>query len=589
VIAKKMRRRTALVLAILLVTELSKLQYTVVVGTERERTALVSTGSFDGITKVPTSLTLSVNVSELNLDTISVHFYQVARAFKVIVLPDTQKYCWSPSDIFENQTQWTVDNVKNENIVFVTHEGDLVDVDIEPQWLTANRCMSKLDDTVAWGVCPGNHDAHIIGGTNFTNYNIYFGCSRFEGKSWYGEGYSGSNSNSYQFFSSGEDDYLIFHFQYNPSEDILSWANNTIESYPERRVIVTTHEYLESNGKRTKIGETIWQKFVKPHADQIFLVLCGHVSAEAQRINSINDHAVYQLLADYQERTNGGDGWLRVLEFLPAEDKIQVKTFSPYLNKYETDVNSEFTLDYNMTSSSLIGTANNIPNNRMASVEWTGLDYSTTYQWYAVATDSHGSETKSNIYSFTTLAEASTIKTCDSTGNEKTNFHSGDQIFIKGTSYTPSTTYDLYVVNHQDDWKNEDPIPQRISNTTTTVQSDSNGNIPPTIAWESPQTIGKYDIIIDVYKNGRYDPEVDALNNNEILPQPSINSAQTIIIIIVIGASISTATVFSIQKRQKRLKHPRRQPSTHAILGAPMIGENTNVCCRSLGPRLLNR
>jgi predicted esterase len=65
----------------------------------------------------------------------------------------------------------------------------------------------------------------------------------------------------------------------------------------------------------------------------------------------VNGHTVYQLLADYQSRTNGGNGLLRILEFRPAEDKIYVKTFSPYLNSYESDSDSEVTLDYDMTGS----------------------------------------------------------------------------------------------------------------------------------------------------------------------------------------------------------------------------------------------
>ncbi len=116
--------------------------------------------------------------------------------------------------------------------------------------------MSKLDGQVAWGVLPGNHD-------NLTNYNTFFGYSRFTGKIWYGGHYSSSNANNYELFSGGGDDYLIFHFQYDPSDSVLAWANQTIAAYPNRRVIVTTHDYLTMDGSRSTVGGNIWSRFVQ--------------------------------------------------------------------------------------------------------------------------------------------------------------------------------------------------------------------------------------------------------------------------------------------------------------------------------------
>ena len=98
---------------------------------------------------------------------------------------------------------------------------------------------------------------------------------------------------------------------------------------------------MEREQKRETTSGT---NFVAPNADQVFLVLCGHIHGEAQRTDVVNGHQVHQLLADYQTRANGGNGWLRILEFHPAEREIFVKTFSPYLNSYESDANSQFTV-----------------------------------------------------------------------------------------------------------------------------------------------------------------------------------------------------------------------------------------------------
>ena len=95
--------------------------------------------------------------------------------FTIIVLPDTQYYSEEYPWIFDNQTQWILENKESMNIVFVTHLGDIVD-----HWWTteefenANNSLSKLDGNLAYGVLPGNHDGAESGG-DFYNYNNYFG------------------------------------------------------------------------------------------------------------------------------------------------------------------------------------------------------------------------------------------------------------------------------------------------------------------------------------------------------------------------------------------------------------------------------
>jgi hypothetical protein len=59
-------------------------------------------------------------------------------------------------------------------------------------------------------------------------------------------------------------------------------------------------------------------------------------------------------------------------------------------------------------------------------------------------------------------------------------------------------------------------IPERVQGTATTVSSDSSGNINLIAVWNEPLTPGKYDIVVDVNGNGRYDNGVDALCNNKI-------------------------------------------------------------------------
>ena len=270
-----------------------------------------------------------------------------ADTFSLIVLPDTQYYSMSYPEIFTSQTQWIVDSITEKNIAFVSHVGDLVQYGTsDAQWENADASMSLLDGHVAWGVCPGNHDSDSMYGSTYTHYNTYFGYSRFSSESWYGGAYNNENTNSYQLFNAGGESFLILHLKYSPSTNVLNWANSIVDAHPNHRVIVTTHSYLETNADRTSVGQTIWEQLVEPNADQIFLVLCGHNHDEARRTDTVNGHAVHQVMADYQAEENGGNGYLRILEFNPTQNTISFQTYSPYLDQYRTADSSEFTLTY---------------------------------------------------------------------------------------------------------------------------------------------------------------------------------------------------------------------------------------------------
>jgi 3',5'-cyclic AMP phosphodiesterase CpdA len=297
---------------------------------------IVSGDTDSGSTIRTPSITVDLDAGETITITFNNTEITLTGNFTIIVLPDTQFYSASYPSIFTEQTNWIVNNLATMKIAYVAHEGDLVDnFALSYQWLNAYDSLSILNGRTPWGIAPGNHDGLNVGGTseNLDTFTKYFG-----------------DANSFRLFSAGGDDYLVFQLQYDASIRTLAWANKTISDYPNRRVIVVTHDYLTTSGARDATGNRIWQSFVSPHADQVFLVLCGHNHGEAKRVDTVKGHTVYQILADYQSRDNGGDGWLRILEFYPAEDKIIIKTYSTHLNQHEVDANSQFALSYDMTS-----------------------------------------------------------------------------------------------------------------------------------------------------------------------------------------------------------------------------------------------
>jgi hypothetical protein len=285
-----------------------------------------------------------------------------AENFTIIVLPDTQNYAsWYP-DTFSTQTQWIVDNRENLNIVYVAHVGDIVNIaGSEIEWKSASASMSLLEDPIAtgmedgipYGVVPGNHDKPT---TAPGYYNTYFGISRFSGRSYYGDTFDSDNDDNYTLFSAGGMNFIVINLNYGrPDTAILNWAESLLKTYSERRAIVVSHYLLDIDGNFSIQGQKTYDAL--KNNSNLFLMLCGHRHGEALREEEHNGSTVNILLANYQTLPNGGDGWLRILEFSPAKDEITIKTYSPLLNKCGTDTVmgndttfQEFTISYNMVA-----------------------------------------------------------------------------------------------------------------------------------------------------------------------------------------------------------------------------------------------
>jgi hypothetical protein len=298
--------------------------------------------------------------------------------FTIVVLPDTQLYSANypdtyPDDIFTEQTQWIVDNKDRLNITFVVHVGDIVnDGNLIPQqWTNADASMDKLDNVdnvVPYLVVPGNHDYDDQCGTRgATSYNSEFGPSRFNGSWWYGGHYGGGNESNYGFFSGDSQEFLVIGLEFCPRDEVLSWAEGLIKNNPNKKVILFTHSYMNTDNTRvdsgddyncTKYtcgasgnnGEDIWNELVrkdfKNYNSNIILVLSGHLATTGRRTDCVNNQPVHQILQDYQTCAEGGNGWLRYYTFKPDENKIEAVTYSPHLKQYWNDSSNRFDLIY---------------------------------------------------------------------------------------------------------------------------------------------------------------------------------------------------------------------------------------------------
>jgi hypothetical protein len=296
-------------------------------------------------------------------------------AFSVIGLPDTQNYSSSYPQIFTAQTDWIVANRSALDVRYVSHYGDIVNNADQPaQWINASNSMSVLDNAnIPYGVCPGNHDLTSSGGSGQPfipqNYLANFGPQRFAGEPWFG-GASPSGLSNFTYFSAGGIDFLQIHLDVDTPVGELAWAQAVLDAHKDRPAMLTTHRYLQDaedytsgvpvvpSGRYPAIwytveglynpngiqAENFFQWFVKRNTN-VFLVTCGHFHEEFRQVSTnVVGKPVHEVLADYQDDPNGGDGWLRIMRFDTFANVIDVDTYSPTLQAIRTAPESDFNL-----------------------------------------------------------------------------------------------------------------------------------------------------------------------------------------------------------------------------------------------------
>ena len=170
------------------------------------------------------------------------------------MLPDTQRYSESRPDLFFAQTNWIKNNRDKENIVFVTHVGDLVQNRSKnpSEWKVADEAMAVLDGVVPYGVTIGNHDYDSDDGVQkgaATMYMEHFNPDkRFKGRPSYG-GASPNGLNSYHLLSAAGVDFVMLFLEVDAPDDALAWASGVLDKYPTRAAIVSMHTYMRHKGK----------------------------------------------------------------------------------------------------------------------------------------------------------------------------------------------------------------------------------------------------------------------------------------------------------------------------------------------------
>ena len=300
-------------------------------------------------------------------------YVPIGDEFLVVVLPDTQVYAQSFPETFDSQLSWVAEWADEYNIVFVTHVGDIVQHgDIQEQWDVAQAAYDWLEDIdLPHGFSIGGHDFWVGGDQHDSSCSVFdhmdcgytdflreFGPDRYEGRTWFG-GRSPSGASTYQRVSVGDMDLLFLHMPQDTPRPEVDWANEILDANPGTLAHLTTHRYLFDYrlteelpeplnllpagrfnaatylfGGQSQIfhdsltADELFDELISPHPN-IWGVHCGHVDAEfTQSMENSAGLPVHEVLVDYQNMSDGGGGWLRLLKFQPSENQIEVYTLS---------------------------------------------------------------------------------------------------------------------------------------------------------------------------------------------------------------------------------------------------------------------
>lgn len=290
--------------------------------------------------------------------------------FTLVVFPDPQQYTNTKNyPIYSMMMNWIVENQKPLNIMNVVCVGDLVNHNADTaQWDFTSRAFAILDGKISYVPCTGNHDygKEHTGENRESNVSKYFPLDR--NKAWDGVlveagesalGERNIENAAYVQTAPNGQKIVILCLQFAPNDKNLAWARDFAarDEYKDAFIIVVTHDYMLPYARDNKLDENrgyqvlkedgntgadIWNELVSTSSN-IRMVLCGHHSA----VNNMADctgfrvdknnagKSVYQMVFDTQALGggwggNGGDGWLRLLEFSADMKHVKAKTFSPF-------------------------------------------------------------------------------------------------------------------------------------------------------------------------------------------------------------------------------------------------------------------
>ncbi|HHU24989.1 MAG TPA: hypothetical protein GXZ57_07925 [Acholeplasmataceae bacterium] len=269
----------------------------------------------------------------------------------------------------ENVVQYIIAEYQNNNLAYLAYTGDMVQQQtwgIEGEWENFIDFVIEplLAENIPLGVSSGNHDVGGVSsyqndGANalddaltYEYFHKYVGESLFKDLPYYGGSFE-NNRSHYDLITVNGHEFLFLYlgwgsssrFVHVSSKDI-AWAKGILEQYPDKTVVLATHEYMGNKGKRSVTGNTVYNELVKKYPN-IQFVISGHINGSSYLIDEIddngdgiNDRRILQILTNFQEEESlFGASFLRTFGFDFVNNYLHLNIYSPFFKDYDIFVN----------------------------------------------------------------------------------------------------------------------------------------------------------------------------------------------------------------------------------------------------------
>ncbi len=264
---------------------------------------------------------------------------------------DPQWYSFAYPEIITHQNEWVLNNYERLDIRYTFHTGDFVDnPHSTEQWTIMDNAYRPWDEAgYPYGILAGNHD---VDGSDHTEFSQYFGKARYENNAWYGGDYD-DHFGHYDLMTIDGTDFIFVYMGYNSSypDAVYNWLNSVLSQHVDRVATLCFHDYLQADGTRSPNGEAFFRRVVLKNPN-VRMVMCGHNYNSTRKIDTIDDNGdgkadrtVYQIMANYQSTTKGGNGFMRFMECDTAAGEIVCRTYSPYTETFGSDYEDDVAFD----------------------------------------------------------------------------------------------------------------------------------------------------------------------------------------------------------------------------------------------------
>lgn len=302
-----------------------------------------------------------------------------AKDYSLAIIPDPQLMSHWRQGNLPSISQYIIEKDMDHNVALTLCVGDNADgvnssypeYDMDYQLKAIKKEYDKLADAgIRWITTPGNHDYddNATKTRNLAYYNKYFSAAEISSFDYYG-GFYGRNQtqNAYYMFEESGINYLVVSLEFGADDNVLNWANEVVEDYPDHRVIVYTHAYIGGDGEVIKKNgthspvtygfakyvqvnspEEIFDKFISRHKN-IFMVFSGHVPSDdilMREDTGDYGNTILSFLIDTQGVLSAGhDSFISMIQFDELNQTISVN-LETATNRKLYNIQNQFTYSF---------------------------------------------------------------------------------------------------------------------------------------------------------------------------------------------------------------------------------------------------